>query len=352
MSAPLRLLVLGAGRMGTSQAKDFAQIPGVQIVAAVDATPGAAATLADLFGARSFEALEEALDWGGFDAATNVTPDAVHHPTTLQLLAAGKHVLCEKPLATNYADAAEMTAAAEAAGVVNMVNLSYRKVAGIHAARAMVAEGRIGALRHIEASYLQSWLTQPAWGDWQTESAWLWRLSTAHGSKGVLGDVGIHILDFASFGAMSDVRRLGCRLTTFDKAPDGRIGEYTLDANDSFTMLVELENGAAGTVTASRFASGHLNDLTLRLHGTEGGIEVSYVNDVSRLYVCEGPDLTRGRWREVDTPAVTSNYARFVEAIRGSGPADPSFARGAALQKALDAAETSHADGSRMLDLA
>jgi predicted dehydrogenase len=111
----------------------------------------------------------------------------------------GKHVLCEKPLATRYPDALAMAEAAAEAGVVNMVNLSYRNVPALQAAARMVAEGAIGPVRHFEASYLQSWLTQPAWGDWKTESQWLWRLSTAHGSKGVLGDVGIHILDYATF---------------------------------------------------------------------------------------------------------------------------------------------------------
>ena len=71
-------------------------------------------------------------------------------------------------------------------------------------AAQMVRDGAIGTIRHFEASYLQSWLTQPAWGHWDREPQWLWRLSTKHGSKGVLGDVGIHILDFAKTGADAD----------------------------------------------------------------------------------------------------------------------------------------------------
>ncbi len=160
-------------------------------------------------------------------------------------MTAGKHVLCEKPLATNAADAREMADLARTKKLIGMVNLSYRNVAVLQKAAELVAGGAIGALRHFEASYLQSWLTQPAWGDWKTESQWLWRLSTAHGSKGVLGDVGIHILDFVIFAAGSPVSELSCRLKTFDKAEGGRIGEYTLDANDSATLQAELENGCA-----------------------------------------------------------------------------------------------------------
>ena len=94
--------------------------------------------------------------------------------------------------------------------------------------------------------------------------------------KGVLGDVGIHILDFATFAAGMAATEVSCLLQTFDKAPGGRIGDYVLDANDSATMQVRLANGALGTVGATRFATGHLNDLRLRLYGLTGGIEVSF----------------------------------------------------------------------------
>ncbi|TGS36171.1 Gfo/Idh/MocA family protein, partial [Mesorhizobium sp. M8A.F.Ca.ET.182.01.1.1] len=124
---------------------------------------------------------------------------------------------------------------------------------------------KIGKVRHLEASYLRSWLVSKAWGDWMTESKWLWRLSTKHGSNGVLGDVGIHILDFASYGAGSDVQRIFTRLKTFDKYEGNKIGAYDLDANDSFTMTAELENGAMGVIHASRWATGHLNELRLRI---------------------------------------------------------------------------------------
>jgi predicted dehydrogenase len=266
-------------------------------------------------------------------------------------LAAGKHVLCEKPLATNAAHAAEMAAAAATAGVVNMVNLTYRNVPALQKAAQMVRDGAIGTIRHFEASYLQSWLTQPAWGQWDKEPQWLWRLSTAHGSKGVLGDVGIHILDFATFIAGMEAVAVSCLLQTFDKAPGGRIGDYGLDANDSATMQLRLSNGALGTVAATRFATGHLNDLRLRLYGLDGGIEVSFENAVSRLRTCLGPDVRTGTWTEVACPPVPTLYQRFIAAIRGEGPAEPDFARGAALQVLLDRAEASAGDGGRLLSL-
>lgn len=349
-NAPIRLLILGTGGMAANHAAAFAAIPGVTLAGGVDTRPGALAAFCDRFGIPlRFAALDQALDHGGFDAVTNVTPDAAHCATTLPALAAGLHVLCEKPLATRAADAAEMAGAAARAGVVNMVNLSYRNGAALQRAARMVADGAIGTVRHFEASYLQSWLTQPAWGDWRTSPQWLWRLSTAHGSKGVLGDVGIHILDYALFAAGLDAREVSCRLATFDKAPGGRIGDYALDANDSATMQVVLANGALGTVSATRFASGHLNDLRLRLYGEAGGLEVGFERGVSTLRACLEADLPTGTWSDVALDPVPTIYERFVAAIRGEGPAEPDFARGAMLQRLLDRAEESAAQGARSL---
>jgi len=349
-ATPVRILILGTGDMAASHVSAYQKIPGVEVVAGVDRRAGVLADFCKKFSIpHGFANLDEALAWGEFDAVSNVTPDAAHHPTTLPLLDAGKHVLCEKPLATNARDAVEMAELARARGLVGMVNLSYRNVAVLQKAARLVAQGAIGPLRHFEASYLQSWLTQPAWGDWHTESRWLWRLSTAHGSKGVLGDVGIHILDFVTFAAGSKVEGLSCRLKTFDKAEGGKIGDYVLDANDSFTLQAELENGALGTVSATRFATGHLNDLRLRLYGDRGGLEVRFEKRIEALRICEEPDLETAEWHEVAADPAPTVYERFVAAVREGAPAEPDFSHGAELQKALDTAERSHADASRFL---
>ena len=219
MSGEQRLLMVGTGAMAQAHAQRFAALPGCRLAAAVDVTDERARTFAQAFQIPvAFGSLEDAIAWGEFDAAVNSTPDGVHKPTTLKLLAAGKPVFCEKPLAVNYPDALEMTEAAEAAGVVNMVNFTYRNAAAIQMARQMVMGGEIGEVRHVQASYLQSWLTGRHWGDWRTEERWLWRLSSAHGSKGVLGDIGVHILDFVTYGTGLDIVALSARMRTFDKA--------------------------------------------------------------------------------------------------------------------------------------
>ena len=335
----MRLLVLGTGGMANAHAEHFAAIDGVELVGAVDVDPSRAKAFADKHGIPNvFTSLEEAIVWDGFDAATNVTPDRAHHPTTLALLAAGKHVLCEKPLAENYAKADEMARAAEASSLVTMVNLTYRNVAPLQKAREMVLAGEIGRVRHVEASYLQSWLVSKAWGNWATESQWLWRLSTRHGSNGVLGDVGIHILDFASYGAGSDVEHVFARLKAFDKAPDNRIGEYDLDANDSFTMTVDFANGALGVIHSSRWATGHLNELRLRMHGDKGALEVIHSTEGSKLRGCLGDDVETAVWRDIDAGTVPTNYQRFAAAVAACEPVEPGFRHAAELQKILDLA--------------
>jgi predicted dehydrogenase len=347
---PIRILILGTGGMANSHAEAYAAMPDVALVAGVDTNADRLSAFTTKHGiSHGFVSVADALAWGQFDAVSNVTPDPVHYPTTLPMLAAGKHVLCEKPLATNYAHAAEMATAAQKAGVVNMVNLTYRNGPALIHAGQMVAEGAIGEVRHFEASYLQSWLTQPAWGEWSTETQWLWRLSTAHGSLGVLGDIGVHILDFATLVAGSGASNVSCRLTTFEKAPGGRIGEYVLDANDSFNMHLRLENGGVGVIHASRMASGHFNDLRLRIFGTKGGLDVAYENNVSSLRACIGDDILTAAWRNVEVPTVKTNYERFVAAIRANTQVLPDFARGASLQKVLDLAVQSDRQGS--LDL-
>ncbi len=339
MSSPVRILILGTGGMAHKHVESYQQIADATVVAGVDARSEVLESFCTAFGIEHrFNSLAEALEWGEFDAASNVTPDSVHHETTLQLLAAGKHVLCEKPLATNYVHAEEMSQLAAKTKLVNMLNLSYREVPALQKAAEMVSTGAIGTVRHFEASYLQSWLTQPAWGDWKSEHQWLWRLSTSHGSNGVLGDVGIHILDFATYVVGSMPSQVHCKLKTFDKSPGNRIGEYVLDANDSFVLTAELENGALGSISATRFASGHHNDLRLRVYGDSGGIEVLFEKAKSTLRVCLNDDMLTEQWSEVETAVVPNNYMRFVNAIQSNSVVQPDFETGARLQYWLDQA--------------
>jgi predicted dehydrogenase len=344
-----RLLILGTGAIAHHHAERFALLPGCEIVAAVDANPERARDFAANHAIpHAFGSLADAVAWGEFDAAVNSTPDAVHKATTMQLIAANKPVFCEKPLALTHADALEMTEAAEAAGLINMVNLTYRHASAIQTTRRMIESGEIGEVRHVQASYLQSWLTGRHWGDWRTDERWLWRLSSQHGSKGVLGDIGVHILDFVTYGTGLDIVGLSARMKTFDKAEGGVIDVYTLDVNDSVAMTVELANGALGVVHMSRFATGKSNDLDLLIHGDKGALKVWANSTDSSLETCLGPDIDTQTWTPYDLPPTPRNEERFVIALLSGINGEPDFCHATKVQKLLDLAFVADAEG-RML---
>jgi predicted dehydrogenase len=336
---PIRLLLVGTGSMAENHVKHFRKIPGVDVVAGVDITEERVKTFCQQHKIpKYFTDLDEAVAWGEFNAVTNVTPDAVHHPTVMKLLESKKPILCEKPLAPSYPLALEMTEAAKKAGVVAMVNLRYRELSVMQMARALVEDGLVGDIRHIDAAYLQSWLVGTHWGDWRTEERWLWRLSGAHGSRGVLGDVGIHILDFASYVADQFPTSIHCRLKTFGKAEGDHIGAYRLDANDSFVMSCEFDGGALGVVHASRWMTGYANAMKLAVFGTRGGLEIWFESEKMGLRVCAGPDVHTQTWRDVDSPPVPNTYQTFIDAVRAGETLEPSFRRAAELQHVLDLA--------------
>jgi predicted dehydrogenase len=346
MSKP-RVLILGTGGMAAQHVLLLRQDPRVEIVAAADVDLGRSKAFAETHKIENaFGTLEAAIAWGQFDAAMNVTPDSVHYPTTMQLLAAGKHVLCEKPLAENFTLADEMATAADKVGLSNMVNLSYRNVPAIQEARKRIAAGEIGEVRHVEASYRQSWLVASNWGDWRTDPKWLWRLSEKHGSNGVLGDVGIHILDFTAFAVDMMPVKLQAQIKTFHKAPGDKIGEYPLDANDSAAMTVEFSNGALGVIHASRFMTGYSNDLMLAVFGTSGALELHHALDRTELRMCSGQDVHSQTWHSIVAPPVESNHRRFITAVLAQKSCEPSFRRGADLQRVLDLCQTPEASGA------
>ncbi|MGQ9905257.1 MAG: Gfo/Idh/MocA family protein, partial [Anaerolineae bacterium] len=178
----IRLGVIGTGNMANHQADRFIKIDGVQIAACCDVSAERRAAFAAKHNVPAVYAdYREMLDKERLDAVTNVTPDAMHAEVSIAALERRIPVLCEKPMATTLDDAKRMLDAAEKAGVINMINFSYRDSSGLQAAAEVVRAGKIGQLRHVESSYLQSWLVSKAWGNWRESPGLLWRLSTKHG---------------------------------------------------------------------------------------------------------------------------------------------------------------------------
>ena len=336
-SPRVRLAILGTGGMANHHALQYRQIRGCEMVAAADVDPERVKAFCEKHEIRqAFSSVDDLLAGAEFDAVVVVTPDAFHAPLSIRCLEAGKHVLCEKPLALNHAEAKKMVAAADRAGRINMVNFSYRNWPAIHGIAKVIESGRLGDLRHVEASYLQTWLSSTVWGDWRSSPNWLWRLSTRHGSQGVLGDIGVHILDFATYPA-GRIAEVYCKLKAFPKAPGNRIGAFRLDANDSAVMTVVFANGALGTIHTTRWASGHPNRLYLKISGTKGTVEFDSEKSIDSYRICAGRDLAKTIWKEVKAPRVLTNYQRFIRAVQTGEQVQPDFARGAEVQRLLDA---------------
>jgi len=236
-----------------------------------------------------------------------------------------------------------MCEALEGKNLINMVNFSYRNSSGYQELCEMVRSGKIGNVFHMDANYYQSWLTSNYWGNWKEEDKWLWRLSSKHGSKGTLGDIGVHIFDFASF-PIGKIKKLNAHLKTF-KSKGDKIKDYVLDANDTVVSMVEFENGAIGTVNATRFATGFKNRLELRIFGDKGAVKIAFddaitegnkfmfTNDTQREFSSKEDKL---QWEEIKCQPTLTNFEKFIESIKNNNNQEPDFRRGAEIQKVLD----------------
>lgn len=348
MAKTIRVGILGTGGMARAHADAFAKIPGVQVAACLDVVPGRAAVFAKRFHIP-FATEDRDAFFGAVDAVSIVTPDRFHAEPAIAAFAAGKHVLCEKPLTVTLDEArAVEAAAARRPDLIGMVNFSYRRSAAAEQAARLMASGRLGELRHVQAHYLQSWLVTDLWGHWSSE-AFLWRLKTAAGSGGVLGDVGVHILDLTT-AVTGAPTRLRCELATFPKFADGRAHStwqgQPLDANDTAVIQLDFGGAALGVVQATRWATGHVNHLRVEVHGSEGALRFDLDDSYERLQTCLGRDVKKGVWKSRDFKPAPDVWQRFCRAIKKGRAEAPDIARGAQVQSLLDACERSAASGA------
>ena len=355
--------IIGTGGMANGHADATRKIDGVEMAACCDIDADRSAAFAEKHGfAKSVTSFDDLLE--ACDAVAIVTPDAFHASLTLQGLAAGKHVMCEKPLTTTFADAQEVAAAAKqahAAGQITFINFSYRNSAAWQEARRMIEDGAIGEVRHATGRYLQAWLATTIWGPW-TEEQWLWRCETPRGKDGtpvgpaaggVLGDVGCHILDFIT-GLTGPASSLRCTAKTFPNidADTGKAyTEYegrTLDANSSVSVELDLDAGGLGLAQATRWASGHPNQVAVGVYGTEGAIEIDLEESLTKLRHCVGEARHRNGWTAVDLAKTPTNFARFIASIHRGEQDQADILRGAEVQAYLEACDRSvRADGAR-----
>ncbi|MFS0729527.1 Gfo/Idh/MocA family oxidoreductase [Curtobacterium sp. 1P10AnD] len=312
------------------------------------------------------------------DVVDICSPGSSHVEVAIAALEAGKHVLCEKPLANSVAEAEAMTAAAAAArtsGVRSMVGFSYRRVPAIAFAKQLVAAGRLGTVRQVRALYLQDWLADP-------DGPMTWRLDKSLAGSGSLGDIGAHAIDLVEHVTGASLATVSGTLETFvterplmaegvglsGTASEER-GQVTVDDAAFFTARLAggAADGAIGTFEATRYATGRKNGLTLEISGSAGAIQfdLESMNEL-RFYDATAPAGEQGFQRIIVTEpehpymaawwptghligyehTFSHEVKDFVQAIVAGEDPSPSFEEGLHVQQVLDAVERSAADGS------
>ena len=294
------------------------------------------------------------------------TPGSSHEEIAVAALNAGKHVICEKPLANTVAEAERMAAAAHASSGKSMVAFNYRRVPALAYARELVRQGRLGRIFHVRAVYLQDWIIDP-------EFPLVWRLVKEEAGSGALGDLGAHIVDAAQFVTGSQITNVSGELRTFiDERPlvgethlleatkSAERGKVTVD--DAALFLANFDNGAVGTFEATRFASGRKNGMAIEVNGEKASLRFEF-ESMNELWVhdhtVDGKDagFRRVMVTESDHPYVegwwppghvlgydhtfTHEFRDFVLDIVNDRAPEPSFADGLYVQRVLDAVERS-----------
>ncbi|HEX4144140.1 MAG TPA: Gfo/Idh/MocA family oxidoreductase [Pirellulales bacterium] len=371
MSKPLNIGMIGYGFMGRAHSNAYRQVsqffhrqyhPVLKAVCGRDEAKIKA--FAENWGYESYET-----DWRKLVARKDIdvidigTPNNTHKEIVLAAAKAGKMILCEKPLAMNLAEAEEMCAAVEKAGVANMVWFNYRRVPAIALAKQLVDEGRIGRPFHYRATYLQDWTIA---ADVPQGGAALWRLDAAVSGSGVTGDLLAHSIDTAEW-LNGPITQVVAKTETFVKqrvdAETGKAQPVTID--DACMFLAVFKNGSMGTFESTRYARGRKNFNTFELNGEAGSVQFdledpqyldyfqysdpktgakidSHVTGWRKIHVTNGEHPYMKNWW---VPGCTIGYehtfinalADFLESLETKQPAQPDFRSGLRTQKVCDA---------------
>lgn len=246
----------------------------------------------------------KAINDPGVEIVDNCLPNNMHLEPTLEAIEKGKHVLCEKPLARSSEEAKLLRDAARKAKVKTMVAFNYRFVPAVQLARNIVQSGMLGRIYHFRARYLQDWLVDP-------NAPLVWRLRREDAGSGPLGDLGSHIIDLGRFIAGEFKSVMGIVKTFVEERPlpnnPAEKGRVTVD--DAFEAVVELENGAIGTLEASRFATGRKNYNNFEVNGEKGSIEFNLerLNEL-KVYLKEWENKAIGGWSTILVTEKTQPY--------------------------------------------
>jgi predicted dehydrogenase len=292
--------MLGYAFMGKAHSNAFRTIPymmfpppAVPVMAAISGrNEQAVADAARRFGYKKYYT-----DWRDMVADDDVQlldnggPNNVHADPCIMAAEAGKHILCEKPLARTPEEAQAMLDAVEKAGVKHMVAFNYRFVPAVRQIRNLIDSGALGQIYHWRAVYLQEWI-MPHYG-----TPKIWRLDKSVAGSGAMGDLGTHIIDLAHY-LVGDIKSVAGMTKTFIKERDieGEENKWQVDVDDAFVAAVEFANGAVGSLEATRFAGGRKNYNCFEINAEKASIRFNLerMNELEIFWVGSEPKETQG----------------------------------------------------------
>ncbi len=311
MTKVTNVAMIGGGFMGKAHAMAYAAMPMFfwpapaipHRLVVVDVTDSAAEVARQRFG---FDAASS--DWRATVARPDVdvvdicTPNNLHAEIAIAAARAGKHIICEKPLARTVQEARAMAEAVRQAGVIHMVAFNYRRTPAVALARKYIAEGRIGRILNFRGTYLQDWSADE-------NGPLSWRFQKKIAGSGSVGDIGTHVVDLAHYLA-GPIASVNAMTRTYVKtrplqqggvdklgASEKSAGEERaeVDVDDEVVAMLKFESGAIGSLEATRNAWGRNNFITLEIHGTKGSIAFNYERrDERQVMFADDPADARG----------------------------------------------------------
>jgi predicted dehydrogenase len=374
--------VIGAGFMGKAHSLAYAAMP-------MFFWPAPAIPRRRMIAEVSEELAKDAAARFGYDEGTGdwrrvidnpeidlvdvAVPNDRHPEIAIAAAEAGKHVLCEKPLARTAEEARAMRDAVERAGVVNMVAFNYRRTPAVALARRLIEEGELGTIRNFRGTYLQDWSNDP-------DLPLSWRFERSIAGSGALGDIATHVLDFARYlvGEIAAVNSMMQRyipdrpiqqggadqLAGAQKQADAPRGE--VDVDDEVMTMLRFTDGAVGSIEATRAAHGRKNFLTFEIHGDKGSVAFDYERRDELQFFSTADPADRQGFRTILTgpahpygealwpiPGLGIGYGEtkivechdLMQAIAESGQVSPSFEDGYRIALISDAIAASAEQG-------
>ncbi|MEZ2388808.1 Gfo/Idh/MocA family protein [bacterium RCC_150] len=348
----VNIALIGGGFMGKAHSLAYAAMPmffwpaparPVRKVV-VEATDELARTAADRYGwERHSSSWQEIVEDPTIDVVDIATPNHLHAEIAIAAANAGKHVICEKPLAPTADEARLMLEAVDKAGVVNAVAFNYRRTPAVVLAKKYIDDGEIGDILNFRGTYLQDWSADP-------NSPLSWRFQKKLAGSGAIGDIGSHVVDLARY-LVGEIAEVSSVVSTwiqerplqsggFDTLGTAKVSSGprgTVDVDDEAVTLVRFSNGAVGSLEATRNAWGRNNFLTFEIHGTRGSLVFNYERrDELQVAFADDPADRRG-FRTVYTgPATPYGEALWPIPALGIGYGETKIIEAYELMKAVE----------------